>query len=431
MGLEDEQVYATHGDWTLNPVLWSIYDNFNLFVGLVIIICFWPYLIVQMGLSTIWEWLDKHTINLIVFCKWMVNNYLSPFFGRFTRHPSDGFMIVYAIWLGVVIPAYFFLELWNTRTNGFSMWNAVIFNLFRIGPIYMNFMNVYVMCHKEAHLTPGGIFPSDSILHTLFNRWFNHWVGLFQGLIPGGFTYSHILGHHKYDNDYRDVVTTAYRSRDSFINFIKYMSDWFYYSCNITVALQFYREHRWTLLFKTVLCSLYHASFLYFCYIVSNKSLPFIFWFCIYPYVEANVLLAIVNVVWHAFIDEREPANDFINSTTIVNGANFTLQEEYHVVHHQFPGLHWTRHEEMYEKVKSEYFRPDMPGTILVNENVFVVFIYIVTKSYDKIADLYHPDVKMDRKELVELLKKRLRTCGHAIARQTGRQHKTTAPKSD
>ena len=36
-----------------------------------------------------------------------------------------------------------------------------------------------------------------------------------------------------------------------------------------------------------------------------------------------------------AFIDPHDHENDYVNSVTILDGLNFTLEEEYHVVHHQ------------------------------------------------------------------------------------------------
>lgn len=429
-----EEVYAGHGDWCRDsPVRWAIYDNFNLLVGITILITSGPYLLLQMAAVTIWDILDRSTFNFVGFSK-AISSKLSPFFSRFTRHPADGFMVVLMIWLGVALPSYFFVEMMNVRENGFSFPRVVLYNIIRIGPIYVNFMNIYVMCHKEAHLTPGGIFKPNSWLDFLLNRVFNHWAGLFQGLVPGGFTYSHLLNHHKYDNDYRDIVTTAYRPRDSFVSFVKYLPDWFYYSCNLTTLLSFIREKRWILVFKTVAASIYHLLFLTLCYYGSGQSSLFLAFYCIYPYFEANILLGIVNFVWHAFIDPREPFNDYINSTTIVNGLNFTLQEEYHVVHHQYPGLHWTRHSEMFEKHKHEYYRSDIPGSIFQNENVFVLFIYMITKSYDKIADLfYDPEgkVKMDKQQLAQLFKIRLQCHGHDVAVTAGKTHrydKNTSP---
>jgi hypothetical protein len=47
-----------------------------------------------------------------------------------------------------------------------------------------------------------------------------------------------------------------------------------------------------------------------------------------YAFIESNILLAVVQIGWHAFVDEDDPSNDYVNSTTIVNGLNFTLSEE-------------------------------------------------------------------------------------------------------
>jgi len=55
-----------------------------------------------------------------------------------------------------------------------------------------------------------------------------------------------------------------------------------------------------------------------------------------------NILLSVVNFTWHAFIDPDDLSNEYVNSTTIIEGLNFTLAEEYHVVHHQYSGAHWT-----------------------------------------------------------------------------------------
>ena len=47
----------------------------------------------------------------------------------------------------------------NTGTYGFNWRRAVVYNLVRIGPMYMNFMHVYVLCHKEGHLKGNLISP--------------------------------------------------------------------------------------------------------------------------------------------------------------------------------------------------------------------------------------------------------------------------------
>ena len=74
------------------------------------------------------------------------------------------------------------------------------------------------------------------------------------------------------------------------------------------------RRHKRYYLFCVYLCWRVHALFC-FCTLV-------------YAFVEGNILLSIVNFTWHAFIDPDEPGNDYVNSTTIIEGLNFTLSEE-------------------------------------------------------------------------------------------------------
>ena len=71
-------------------------------------------------------------------------------------------------------------------------------------------------------------------------------------------------------------------------------------------------------------------------------SFYFVVFYILYPMIEGNILLAAVNYTWHAFIDPQDHDNDYVNSVTILNGLNFTLSEEYHVVHHQVRAMLWS-----------------------------------------------------------------------------------------
>lgn len=145
----------------------------------------------------------------------------------------------------------------------------------------------------------------------------------------------------------------------------------------------------------------------------------------IYAFFEGNILLSVVNFVWHAFIDEDDPTNDYVNSMTIVDGLNFTLKEEYHVVHHQYAGAHWTKHEALYEKHASEY-KNCLP-TAFTKVNIFEVFGFIVAKDYDKLAEVYYEPLnsqKLSKKEIAAIMKRRLQSHGPLLANRVGRTHK-------
>jgi hypothetical protein len=153
----------------------------------------------QVFWCTVWELGDKYTINMVGNIAKIADR-INPMFSGLTRHPKDGFVVLLLIYLGLLMPSLFFYELWLCVKEGFNYKRALAFNLFRIGPQYANFMWVYVMCHKEGHAIKGSLLKRG-FMHNCFGTAFNHWVGLFHGVIPGVFTISHIHNHHRYDND--------------------------------------------------------------------------------------------------------------------------------------------------------------------------------------------------------------------------------------
>ena len=165
-----------------------------------------------------WELGDKRTLD-ITSATGVISrgaDKLNPYVSRYARHPKDGFAVLLLLHLGVLLPAAFFYELHRACTVGFSIPRALVFNLLRIGPQYANFMWVYVMCHKEAH-SSGSLFSKNLPLTGIFN----HWVGIFHGVVPGVFTVSHVHNHHRFDNDEKDVYSTAFRPRDEVGSWIK------------------------------------------------------------------------------------------------------------------------------------------------------------------------------------------------------------------
>merc|ERR1711988_1883637 len=67
--------------------------------------------------------------------------------------------------------------------------------------------------------------------------------------------------------------------------------------------------------------------------------------YLLYPFLENVVLLACVNWSWHAFNNPNDPEDEYVGSVTILDGPINVLNEDFHVVHHQYPGEHWTKHE--------------------------------------------------------------------------------------
>ena len=395
----------------LNPVV----EGVKLLLGLLILVPFGPFVAWQIFWCTLWEFADKKLIGGIGLVQ-RFSEKVGPTFSGMMRHPADGFVVLLLLWLGVVMPCAFFYELRRSMTEGFSIVRCLAFNLLRIGPMYANFMWVYVMCHKEAHCLGGSLFKRG-VCDKLFSRAFNHWVGIFHGVVPGVFTISHLYNHHRYDNDENDVYSTAFRRRDSFKSWLKYLPEWMAYAVNLSSFISFVKLGEYWKAATTVLSTLYYVAF---CLAVAHFSPMFCMWYLLYPLIEGNILLAIVNYTWHAFIEPSDPGNDYVNSLTVIEGLNFCMKEEYHVVHHQYAGVHWTKHKALFEKHLPEYKAGR--ASIFYKENLFVIFGAIVAGDYAKLADLYYdPENAIPREEKIDMMRRRTQCCGPEIAKLVGR----------
>jgi hypothetical protein len=388
-----------------------IAEQVKLVLGIVMVACFGPYVIFQVAVCQLWEFVDKHTVGFIQICS-RISDAVSPFFSRMTKSKEDGFMVPLFVWLGLVLPAWFFYELWHATTYGFSLRRVLVYNVIRIGPMYMNFMYVYVLCHKEAHCF-GNLFTPFLMFDLGYV--FNRFVGLFHGVLPATFTYSHVYNHHKHHNSAYDVYCTAFRPRDRFTSWIRYIPEWFGYASNVSSILAFMEEGRYRLAIMSSLWTVYYWVFVGVCYSIQPTFTMFTL---VYAFVEGNILLSVVNYVWHAFVDPNDPTNEFTNSTTIVEGLNFTLAEEYHVVHHQYAGAHWTTHRKLYEKHMEGYTK-GVPSAFY-KVNIFELFAHIVSGNYPEMIKLFYKPLRGDLsdEQLASILQARLQCHGPELAMQ-------------
>ena len=139
---------------TPHPSKTPAYEALTFFLGCVILLPFGPFVAWDIFWCTAWEFVDKKTLGLIQMCA-KLSDYVSPRLSALTRHPKDGFVVLLLVYLGVLYPALFFYEMRRAVDVGFSVWRCAALNIFRIGPMFANFMWVYVMCHKEGHAING------------------------------------------------------------------------------------------------------------------------------------------------------------------------------------------------------------------------------------------------------------------------------------
>mmetsp|Transcript_453 Transcript_453/g.659 ORF Transcript_453/g.659 Transcript_453/m.659 type:complete len:462 (+) Transcript_453:72-1457(+) len=345
------------------------------------------------------------------FVPWLENR-TRQFNIQFVKRPEDAYMMNCIVGYGVFVPIIFLGCAWHAYQNGMNYWLLYAYHVLRIGPYFMNFAYVYTLCHKEGH-TYTGLYSKSYNKYTLLRHVFNWWIGMFYGVLPATFAYGHSINHHKYNNAMEDVITTSDKPRDNFANWVAYLPRYFLYAINISTIYAFAKENNWKVVNKVFLGSVWF--FAWVCVWAVSVSPMFAFTYVAFPFFEAGVLLAAVNWSWHAFVDPTDPSNEYVQSITILDGPINVLNEDSHVVHHQYPGTHWTNHPNFVDKHWEKYI--EHRASVFRGTHAFEIFGMSVARDYDALAkkfvDIHGERVgsPLTHTERVELIKSRLRAC--------------------
>jgi hypothetical protein len=331
---------------------------------------------------------------------------------QFVKRPQDAYMMNCIYGYGGLVPIMFFSCAFYIYQYGMNIYLAFGYHLLRIGPYFMNFAYVYTLCHKEGH-SYAGLYDKEYNKSLLLRNVFNWWIGMFYGVLPATFAYGHSINHHRFNNGRSDVITTSDKPRDNFANWVAYLARYFLYASNISTIRQFSSEGNYKVVSKVLLGSMWFWGWVVLW--ASLISPTFALAFVAFPFFEAGVLLAAVNWSWHAFLDPNDPENEYVQSITILDGAINVLNEDFHVVHHQFPGAHWTDHPSHKDKIWDQYI--ENRASCFRRTHAFEVFGMSVARDYDALAkkfvDLYGEKhgCPMTHEERVTLIKQRLRGC--------------------
>eukprot|EP00756_Hemistasia_phaeocysticola_P021526 Hpha_TRINITY_DN15780_c1_g2::TRINITY_DN15780_c1_g2_i1::g.41724::m.41724 len=387
------------------------HEWFMFFTGCTMAAILFPLTATTVASTVLWDGLDRGFRGrpqdgvVMTAAKWITEK--TDFLGRpFVRNQKDGFIFHIVFLLGVVVPALFLWSFKYTMENGFNPYLCFAYHVFRLGPYFMNFAYCYTMCHKEGH-SQLGLFRG--ILAKPMSAVFNWWIGLFFGVMPSSFVYGHSINHHKYNNGPGDVVTTSDKPRDNFRNFMCYLPRWGLYSINASTVIQFAKEGQYSTCLKMLMGNVWFAA--WFAAFASINP-QFALWYVLFPVGENILLLACINWTWHAFLNPDDPEDEFVGSVTILDGPINVLQEDYHVVHHQYPGAHWSSHETRYEHHAKMGDYDKTPATVFRNTHAFELFALIVLREYDELAKKFVvKDSSLSHEDKKAILQQRLRTC--------------------
>lgn len=235
----------------------------------------------------------------------------------------------------------------------------------------------------------------------------------FFGHTPETYFVHHMGMHHVENNMEDDASSTLKYQRDSLLNFIKYVTRFLLLGVIDTFMYFFTRKRK-----KFYLRITFGESvFILFCigmFFVNAKATLFIF---VIPLIFSRIVMMLGNWTQHSFIDKNDPENNFTSSINCINTSynQMCWNDGYHTVHHLRPAMHYTEIPEEFLKLKHEFAQKK--SLIFDGIHYLHIFIYLMTKRYDKLADnLVNIDNTFSSKEeAIALMKERTKKINLSI----------------
>lgn len=253
--------------------------------------------------------------------------------------------------------------------NDYKWYHLGLYHLVLYGPMNKFFATVSVLAHKEGHYHTTGLYICDTIL---LNKFCEYIIGIFFGIVPSIFSFSHRKIHHKYNGGRGDTIAIYDCDRSNIFHFIWYLTRFLLHSLNITNMVHvFYTNTDTENKIKTFLGSIYYYTIIcvYF-YINPILAITII----IMPLLITNFFFASFNWSWHGFLEDEK--NIYVTNTTIVSGDNNFWGEDYHVQHHNNPIDKWQNNESNFYKALNN--KLDIDGTIFYYVNAFSLWMFMM-----------------------------------------------------
>ena len=240
--------------------------------------------------------------------------------------------------------------------------------------------------------------------------WIYHWIiwGVcpFFGHTPETYFVNHMTIRRVENNMPDDAISTLAYRRDSIGDFLKYLSRFLFLGFRDTFMYLFTRKRK-----KLYMRLTYgEGAFFIFCIAMCFVNLQATMMVFIIPFIFARIVMMLGNWTQHSFIDKTDPENNFTSAINCINTKynKMCWNDGYHTVHHLRPAMHYTEIPEEFLKLRNEFAAKKT--FVFDGIHYLHVFIYLMTKRYDKLADnLVNIDNTFSsREEAIALMKERI-----------------------
>lgn len=244
----------------------------------------------------------------------------------------------------------------------------------------------------------------------VFNFFLQYILCPFFGIPSGQYYLHHVVMHHIENNVMPyDVSSTMTYQRNNFFHFLCY---WFRFVFAIWIQLPYYAfsRKRYSLLTQNVFTSTLFFIGLYFLYQWKPVATTWVF---IVPFFLSSFALMFGNWCQHILIDPKRHNDSYALTYNLINTPmnKLTYNDGYHVVHHLYSQLHWSKMPEYFLK-NQEKFHSNNSLTFEGLDYV-EVGLYLFTGRYEGLAKHYvnlgKPEDAKTVPQLVELFKEWLK----------------------
>lgn len=314
--------------------------------------------------------------------------------------PRDASYLPWMVWGSVIQPVLFYWVYQRYQLYGLEISTFLIYHLLRVGPRHQMFAHHATLVHKEGHAIRHGLFcnifkskrqPVSKYVRKFFTDHVNAGIaGVLYGTIPNHYATAHNKIHHRWHNDTGDLHTNMDFDRTLLESYVMYLPRFVVYWTGLTPVILFWSRGEYKLLMDLVYGMVYY-------YVMSAviwyKMGALFYWaYIVYPLLEGASFLGIIAYLWHSFSEESDPSNQYVNSITILRGGNNVWNEDYHVVHHHEPNVHWTDMPESFESQIDKYVecRASVFGDCEQGQMIYWMFAYKWDDLTDHFVDLQY-----------------------------------------
>lgn len=276
---------------------------------------------------------------------------------------------------------------------------------YTLAVVYLYLNNLYfkgpfgLMMHCTCHR------PFFKKEYEALNKYIPWFLAPFFGHTPETYYAHHIGMHHSENNLEDDISSTMEYKRDSFRDFMRYFSNFFFKGIFQLVG---YHRLRKTWPFFVPRIVLGELSFYLMVIILSIVNFPATLVVFILPFLIFRFITMMGNWGQHAFVDPDDPTNLYKSSITCINVKynHKCWNDGYHISHHLRPAMHWTLHPKHFLDNLDEYKKND--ALVFDGLDFLGVFVKLMNKKYDELADhVVNLGNYSSKEEIIAMLKKR------------------------